>query len=84
MTEKLISTMDENFETTKNESRASSIGFLQAQIALMYPSLIEYENSFFFEPFYFEGEKVNEALLENGKNEFESLKQSRKEKTNAL
>lgn len=76
--------MDENFETTKNESRASSIGFLQSQIAAMYPSLINHGSLFFFEPYYFEKEKVDIVSLETAKKEFEELKQAKVEKTNAL
>lgn len=86
MTEQLLNGMDENYETTKNESRHSSIGFLQSQVANMYPSITMYEDSFFWEDVYFAGEKVNVSLLEAGKVEVEQIRQVQimKEKTNAL
>lgn len=76
MSEKLLDKMDENFETTKNESRDSEIGFLQSQAAVIYPSLVKNNlDSFFWSEDYFQGEKVNGVLLAAGKNEVEQLKQ---------
>ncbi len=77
MVEKLIDNMDENYETTKNESRDSVIGSLQAGAATIFPSLaLEHANSFFWNVAYFKGEKVDEMALKNGELEFEEVRQS--------
>ena len=85
MSEKLIAYMDENYETTKNESRDSVIGLLQEKAAEIFPVLArEHFNSFFFQKEYFAGENVNEAELKNGEIEFNQFRQnliSQKENT---
>lgn len=77
MVEKLIANMDENYETTKNESRDSVIGLLQLKAAEIFPTLAKkHANSFFWNKEYFAGEKVNETELKNSQIEFSQFQQS--------
>ena len=65
MTEKLIDSMDENLETTKNESRPSEIGFLQIVAIKAFPMLASKHLDCFFsiKGCYPEGEEINETSL---------------------
>ena len=77
MVEKLISNMDENYETTKNESRDSVIGTLQLKAAEIFPALVmAHSDSFFWHSEYYQGEKINEQELKNGELTFNELKQN--------
>lgn len=76
MIEKLIDNMDENYETTKNESRDSVIGFLQGAVVDTFPGLAEHVDSFFFQKEYFAGEKVDELGLINGQEKLNQARQN--------
>ena len=73
MVEKLISSMDENYEGTKNESRDSKIGSLQEKLIEIYPDLRKYAESFFWKKEYFVGENVDVQALEKGEQVFNNL-----------
>lgn len=73
-TENLINAMDINYEATKNESRPSTIGGLQSAAIRTYPTLKNYEDSFFLDNVYFTGEKIDENDMKKAQTEFNQIK----------
>ncbi len=80
MVEKLIDNMDENYETTKNESRPSEIAKLQKMLLEIYPSLIKHFDSFFASKDYFpKDENINIIPFEELKQVLNSQKEIARE-----